>query len=324
MLLPGILLPLFGVSMVVAQQMITRDAFRFEYGGVSGQAIGDEYFRSTMAAFLGVAVLGYGAVFFLQGLLFSLYFREGREEGILSNVYGVDLLASGIGALIAGVLNFWITPVQMVALASLLFLINLWAFFRHLGLALRWVAAATLLTGLLVAAEGFGGFFSRLENPAWLPESANTVWSRYRRIDSVESPVDLQVYADGLRFQQHAKVENPYAQDARLLTARLVRDSEPPVEDMLIIGAGSGSDVRILRQAIPDRPIRIVAVELDEGFVRTARGFPWIWNDYSRADIRIQEGRYFLENSRQNFDFVLYSYIDPQSSVGSIGVPDAN
>jgi hypothetical protein len=38
----------------------------------------------------------------------------------------------------------------------------------------------------------------------------------------------------------------------------------------------------------------------------------------------VEEGRYFLEKTRRVFDMVIYAYIDPQSGISKLGIPDAN
>ena len=89
-ILPLALLPLFAVTVLVATV----------FSPLQPQSVTeDQYLGSVITAFILAAVLGYGAVFFFQGLIFTLYFREGREAGILSKVYAIDLVASGVGAL---------------------------------------------------------------------------------------------------------------------------------------------------------------------------------------------------------------------------------
>jgi hypothetical protein len=124
-------------------------------------------------------------------------------------------------------------------------------------------------------------------------------------------------------FQGYNTKDLTHETDPRSLPAREIARMTPPARDVLIIGGGSGADVRILRHLIGDR-LRITAVELDQGFITIAKKFPWLWEPYSSAEIVVQEGRYFLENSKNLYDAVVFAYVDPQSSVGSIGIPDAN
>jgi len=318
--LPILLLPLFGVTIIVSQGMIDHASAGFAYvPGAQTRVAGDLYLRSIIRAFLAVGVFGYGFVFLLQGLVFALYFREAREEGSLSNVYAVDLLASGLGALVGGALNFVLTPVQMVLVATGLLLVNLWTSFRFLPVRRILVLAASVAGAGLIAVELATGVLEQLEAPRWLGrELVYSQWSRYRRIDVADYPRTLVVLADGLVFHELPKNERPDS-----LPAWLAAHADHVIRDVLIIGSGTGADVRSLRK-LPANSLNIVAVEIDGGFVDAARVFPWLWQDYRTANIVVQEGRYFLENSRQAFDLVVYAYIDPQSAISDIGLPDAN
>src|SRR6266436_3273009 len=80
-ILPLVLILSFAMTLRIAQAFVTRDPGRFVVrpeGGLPGG--GDAYLTSTLIAFVAVAAAGYGVVFFMQGLICSLYFREGRNE----------------------------------------------------------------------------------------------------------------------------------------------------------------------------------------------------------------------------------------------------
>jgi len=314
-ILPLILLPLFAVTVLIAST----------FSPLQPQAVSaDEYLRSAISSFLLVALLGYGPVFVLQGLIFALYFREGRRAGILSDVYATDLFASGLGALCGGVLVFLLTPIQMVMVASTLALVTVWVARRLLALPLSLVAAETLLLAGIIALEFLSGPIARAESVRWLERGLSySTWSPYRRIDAVEEPKRLLVFADGLLFHMYEKGDRTHAWDPRAIPVRLLPRDGRPDREILVIGAGTGSDVRILRD-LHSEQLRVVAVEIDEGFIRTARAFPWLWQSYSTADIVVQEGRYFLEHGERQFDAVIYAYVDPQAAISTIGLPDAN
>jgi spermidine synthase len=323
-LLPVLVLPLFYVVIAVPQAIIDHGSAAFAVTtGPAAPEAGDLYLRQTVFAFLAVALLGYGPLFFLQGVIFTLYFREGRQEGILSNVYAADLVASGAGALIGGGLCFVLTPVQTAVVAAGLFLVTLWVASRYLRLRPAVLAVASLATLSLGGLELGTGFVQRMETPAWLSKViAHSQWTRYRRIDVVDLQDLFTVYTDNLPFQHHLKSDAAQANHPRALPAVLTR-LDPGIKEVLILGAGTGADVRLFRHLV-ERDLRIVAVELDGGFVDTARLFPWLWETYRTAEIVVQEGRYYLERSPDAFDLVLYAYIDPQSAISNIGLPDAN
>lgn len=328
-LLPIMLIPLFSVVITMPQNLLDYASPAFQptaflpAGGAVTPDAGDVYLRQVILAFLAVGVFGYGPVFFLQGVIFTLYFREGRQEGILSNVYAVDLIASGMGALIGGALNFVLTPIQMVLVASALLVLTLWISSGYLRMRRAVVVAASLAAVGLMGAELGGRLLEGLESPVWLGKGlAYSQWSRYRRIDVVDLPGRLTVYTDNLPFHHYVKDDTLHTRNPRAFPAQLAQ-VDPQIKDVLILGSGTGADVRIFRHLVT-RDLRIVAVELDGAFVGTARAFPWLWTTYRTADIVVQEGRYYLENSPGQFDIVLYAYIDPQSAISNIGLPDAN
>jgi hypothetical protein len=328
LLLPTILLPAFSLMLLSAHGQIDPSerlaTIVLENPAFGAPAnIGDSSLRTAIFAFIAVGVAGYGVVFFLHGLLFALYFREARAMGLLSGVYAADLLASGAGALMGGGLAFVLTPIQTVLVAEIVFVVALWVSRSLLAIRPLHASIITLVAAGMMLVELGGGFMTWLEEPGFFTELTYSQWSRYRRIDAEEQPTNMMVYADGWLFQIHDRKDPGHKYDPRAWMAQVVEKSTRPVNDVLIIGAGSGADVRVLRDLIGDR-LNITAVELDQGFVDTARHSSWLWKTYSTAEIITQEGRYFLENTKRQFDFVIYAFIDPQSATGNIGLPDCN
>ena len=72
---------------------------------------------------------------------------------------------------------------------------------------------------------------------------AYSQWSRYRRIDVVDRPDEAHVYSDGLIFHGYRKNDSSHAWDPRALPARIAQ-AEPSIADILIIGAGTGSELQ--------------------------------------------------------------------------------
>lgn len=323
--LPVVLLPLFAVTVALSQLTMdhTSDLFA-QAPAIEGRTrTGAHYIGAVGRAFITVAVFGYGPVFLLQGLIFGLYFREGRDEGTLSRLYAVDLIASGVAALLGGVLASYVTPVECVLLASGALVITLWLARRFLGLAPWLTAAVTLAALAMLAGEWATGAVGRLEAPSWLPgRIAFSAWTPYRRIDVTERGNTVTVHTDGLPVQFYEKDERVHEADPRIIQVVLA-ERDANVRRVLLIGSGSGADVRILRDRIA-RPLEITAVEMEAGYVRAAQAFPWLWASYRTARIVVEEGRYFLEQTRQTFDMVIYAYIDPQSGISKLGIPDAN
>jgi spermidine synthase len=314
-ILPIVFLPLFALTVALSQYMNDRPELLSPVGG--------DYIGTVGRTFITVAIFGYGPVFFLQGLIFALYFREGRRDGILSRLYALDLIASGVAALVGGILASYATPVECVLLASAVLVVTLWLARGYLALP-RWlVAAATLGALALIVGERATGAVARLEAPKWPTGTlAFSTWTPYRHIDVRDEGGSLTVYADGGRFQFYDKDDRTHEADLRVVPSLLAaRDDD--VKRVLVIGSGSGADVRVLRNRI-SRPLEITAVELDPGFIRTARAFPSLWAPYQTARIVVGEGRYFLERTRRTFDMIIYAYLDPQAGVSKLGIPDTN
>lgn len=324
-LLPMLLLPLFALTVGLSQLTMdhTSDLFA-QVPAVEGQTrTGANYIGAVGRAFVIVAIFGYGPVFLLQGLIFGLYFREGRDEGTLSGLYAVDLIASGVAALLGGVLASYATPVQCVLLASAALVVTLWRARRYLGLPAGLAVAITAVVVAMIAGESATGAVARLEAPTWLPgRIVFSTWTPYRRIDVTEQGQAVVVHTDGLPVQFYDRAERVHGADPRTIQV-LLAERDDNVKRVLLIGAGSGADVRILRDRI-SRPLDITAVEMEAGYVRAAQTFPWLWAAYRTARIVVGEGRYFLEQSRETFDMVIYAYIDPQSGISKLGIPDAN
>jgi spermidine synthase len=322
--LPLLLLPLFALTVALSQSTMdhTSDLFT-QVPAAEGQPRSANYIGAVGRAFIIVALFGYGPIFVLQGLIFGLYFREGRDEGTLSKLYGVDLIASGVAALLGGVLASYAAPVECVMLASAALVVTLWRARRYLGLSPAGATAVTVVALALMAGEWATGAVARLEAPSWLPGArVFSTWTAYRRIDVTQQGDTVTVHTDGLPVQFYEKTERVHAGDPRIIQV-LLAERDPGVNSVLLIGSGSGADVRIMRHRIA-RPLDITAVEMERGYVRAAQTLPWLWEAYRTARIVIEEGRYFLEQNRRAFDMIIYAYIDPQSGISKLGIPDAN
>jgi predicted membrane-bound spermidine synthase len=322
--LPLLLLPLFALTIALSQASMDHTADLFgQVAAVDGARTPPNYIATVSQAFIVVAIFGYGPVFVLQGLIFGLYFREGRDEGTLSTLYAFDLAASGAAALLGGALASYLTPIGSVGLASAVLLITLWIVRRYLELPRGPCLAVTLVALAMIAGESATGWIGRLEAPSWLPgRIVFSTWTPYRRIDVTERGDIITVHTDGLPVQFYDRNERVHEADPRSIQV-LLAERDESVRRVLLIGSGSGADVKMLRDRLR-RPLDITAVEMEAGYVRAARTLPWLWSAYRTAHIVVEEGRHFLERAGGTFDMVIYAYIDPQSGVSKLGVPDAN
>lgn len=88
-------------------------------------------------------------------------------------------------------------------------------------------------------------------------------------------------------------------------TDALIESYRPDTKDALVIGLGIGALPRILK----DRRIKVDAVEIDPVVGDVARRFFGFNDDAGR--LFIDDGRYFIENTRNSYDFV---YLDTYAS----------
>ncbi len=319
--LPSLMLAAYGATILIARMTVDRTqemAYAFQATDVDPRL---EHLDAITLPFLYVALGGYGIVFITQGLLFAALFREGRKSGHLEGFYALDLLASGLGALAGGVIAFHLSPLQTAVAAAAGLLAAAVLFRRTLGLGPKSLGASALLTVILA-----GGLLGPdLAHAEEAPEirgmkALYSTWSPYRRIDVLEDKDVLAVLTDSLLFHVYRKGESDAWNPISIGLGQLQPDRRGEV---LVIGAGTGSDLRILRRMYGDA-VHVTAVELDPGFIETTRAVPWLRDSMEGADVVVQEGRNFLETTDRDFDAIIFAYIDPQSAISRIGVPDAN
>ncbi len=320
-LLPSLMLIAYGATILIARMTVDRTtemAYAFQSTDVDPRL---EHLDAITLPFLYVALGGYGIVFVAQGLLFAALFREGRKRGRLEGFYALDLFASGLGALAGGVIAFHLSPLQTAVAASAGLMIASAVFRRTLGLGPKSLVASAGMTVIL--AVGLLG--PDLAHASEAPEirglkEVYSTWSPYRRIDVLENDDVLAVLTDSLLFHVYRKGESTAWNPIGIGLGQLPADRRGEV---LVIGAGTGSDLRILRGMYGDA-VHATAVELDPGFIETVRAVPWLRDSMDGAEVVVQEGRNFLETTERDFDAVIFAYIDPQSAISRIGVPDAN
>jgi len=81
LLLPLLTPALFAATLGTAHALVSPDSSRFHIGETRIDSGSDAYLQSTFVLFVAAAVAGYGGIFFLQGLIFSIYFRKEGSAG---------------------------------------------------------------------------------------------------------------------------------------------------------------------------------------------------------------------------------------------------
>jgi hypothetical protein len=304
--------------------------------------LGSEAFFSSVAppydvagfleAFLWAALVGFGVMFVLHGIVFTLIMRLSRERGVVSRVYGADLLGAGLGALLAALISFVLDPGQMVALAGVM----LWSavLLARGPLQVRIPSLAFAMSVPVLAvwiAVGTDWNVQMETRTAWRGDApVRTAWSPYQRVDALELLDGVELYTDNWLFYQVPDPRvHPDADESDALFHHLIFDlpaAQP--KRALIIGSGLGRDVISLRAAERTRPesvgpSEVKAVELDQAVISLARQIPWIWRDYGTAEVIVGEGRNFLGSTEERFDVIHYAYLDARAQISIVLLADA-
>jgi predicted membrane-bound spermidine synthase len=271
-----------------------------------------------------------GVVFLLQGGIFASLYAQGRKDGTLHGLYAFDMFSGGLGAVIAGTIAIWITPFQQILLAGVSVVIAFIISRPILGYSKRQLILILLIQiVVLTTALTLSNSYNQLEVPPYLrPYVLYSVWTPYQRIDLVKLPNRISVFVDGYRFYDVWEPDNLKNISYNAIMLSLLENAEKsnkglePIRTALLIGTGAGQDVLALNEA--RNPPHMVAVELDPGVIESAKKIPWIWEGYQKADIKILEGRYFLETTKDQFDMIYYASIDPRAPISNLAFPEAN
>jgi len=278
--------------------------------------------KQIIKTFVITVPFSYGVIFLLQGIIFASLLTLAREKGFLSEIYASDLFASGIGAILGGILLLWLAPIPGVFVATLAFSVAAVLARNWLGIRKRTLAIIFALLVAFPLEEKIYGFLQDLETPEWLQERfVFSLWSPYQRIDVHKEASRVECYVDGWYFYSVPLPDGRYGSDAIILHP--LSKSQGKIKKVLIIGTGLGRDVLMLN-TLNQPDLKITAVELDPGFIEVARDIEPIWKTYKTAEIVVGEGRFFLENTQRKFDLIYYAYLDPRARVSNLSFPDAN
>jgi SAM-dependent methyltransferase len=137
-------------------------------------------------------------------------------------------------------------------------------------------------------------------------------WSPYYKIRTTEIPEKgpgfLQIDANGVPHQLMAPAAWKIEQGERIYQTPYLRLPNNPMQDVLIIGAGSGSDVAI---ALREGARRVDAVDIDPRILQIGAQRN-IDHPYANPGVtrHTNDGRAFLESSDRKYDLVLFALPD--------------
>lgn len=206
--------------------------------------------------------------------------------------YRFDLIGSLLGIIAFSALSFLQAPsVVWGLIAGILFL--LLADRRRRLLAIGYTG---VIVGLL-AMETF---------------SPGVSWSPYYKVvvQNVFEPDDgiLLIKANGVPHQMMAPAQWKLEQGEEIYGTPYLRLPQNKLEDVLIIGAGSGSDVAI---ALSKGAKRVDAVDIDPRIIEIGRENN-LDRPYSNPNVttHVNDGRAFLESTDKKYDLILFALPD--------------
>ncbi len=137
-------------------------------------------------------------------------------------------------------------------------------------------------------------------------------WSPYYKVRTepvtAGGPGFLLIRANGVPHQMMAPAKWKVEQGERIYETPYLRLPDNSLEDVLIIGAGSGSDVAI---ALSEGAKRIDAVDIDPKIlsIGAARNIDKPYQN-PRVHRHVNDGRAFLESTDRKYDLVLFALPD--------------
>lgn len=232
---------------------------------------------------LPIVFLSVAAVLACIGNGIAHTFRQLRNL----DAYQFDLIGSLIGIVGFALLSFLGAPPLVWALImSVVFVATTWPRQLRDGILLGF----PLVTLLII----WGGE-SREEHVLWTP---------YYKANYIVGDDGVGVLVNGIPhwFQTSAKDWASYQ------TVYRQRDSEEPVKDLLVIGAGSGNDVAV---ALANGTQHVDAVEIDHRLLKLAKDYhPDDPYRHPRVDTHVNDGRAYLEQSDKTWDLMVLALTD--------------
>ncbi len=140
----------------------------------------------------------------------------------------------------------------------------------------------------------------------------NISWSPYYKIQTLEAdpPIDgvLKIRANGVPHQIMAPADLRREMGYSIYFTPYERRASAELGDVLIIGAGSGSDVAV---ALQNGARSVDAVDIDPGIMQLGvdNNIDRPYQD-PRVTRHINDGRAFLEGSDKTYDFILFALPD--------------
>ena len=142
--------------------------------------------------------------------------------------------------------------------------------------------------------------------------AAGVMWSPYYKITTTTQTTDgavrTSISVNGVPHQTMAPASWKLTRSSAIYAAPYTHRPDRPLGNVLVVGAGSGSDVAI---ALTEGARHVDAVDIDPRIVKIGvdRNPDHAYQD-PRVTRHINDGRAFLENTDQRYDLILFALPD--------------
>ena len=269
--------------------------------------------------------LGVVGIFFLIGQRMAKLFRLLPPL----QAYSLDISGSLLGIVLFMLISFFQIPATYWFLAFAL------SFWLAAGDDVkRWPKACASIAPFVMAATSFS-----LDNPTVISrllgdegQAASTksgerlsaenifehsVWSPYQRLTLKNNKSHVKILSNGISHQEfgYAEILLGYTATHQIREDHGVK----PFEDVLVIGAGSGTDVVA---ALENGALRVDAVDIDPRIMEYGRyerfsGFPAPYLD-PRVTTIVDDGRHYLYATDRKYDLIIFALTDSLVKVSSV------
>lgn len=156
----------------------------------------------------------------------------------------------------------------------------------------------------LVQVTALVGIAAMLLTESLIPQDS---WSPYYKV-TVQPSVQEDTWHIFVNGIPHQVITRAVAQQGSFYTIPYERAGDRSLNDILVVGAGNGTDVAI---ALDREPERVDAVEIDPRLYEIGRDLhPDLPYSDPRVRVHIEDGRAFLERTRQTYDLILFALPD--------------
>ena len=206
--------------------------------------------------------------------------------------YTLDIAGSLLGIIAFTVMSFmWAPPWVWFCVVGAGLVLLTWSQSRQVRMAT--VAGALLAVSVVWMSD-------------YEPQLEETVWSPYQKISAqIPSENHVLLRANGVPHQDMTSIDDiEFGRDVPYVIAK---EAGVELQDVLIIGAGSGTDVA---EAL-SRGLRVTAVEIDPSIQQFgARLHPDKPYDNPDVEVVINDGRAYMERTDKKFDMIILALPD--------------